>query len=225
MELALLGGEMGELVSYLLDHITPMADAATAVQLLNKLVDKGNSMGLFQLCPPPLVTLFKREPSPFFEKQISMLAIAPALRRLIEKSLKEKESQLEPAVNTTNLAMGRLFVSSVVHGGLLEYTLIDKLAQLLCQPSSPLQCLGERIYVEFSLDYRHQDDAEFRRWFIDPLTAALILQVTHEQALLALGNPFDASIAKEERQKRIAACIDEFIKSVSTAKMLPPRLR
>lgn len=225
VELALLGGEMGELVSYLLDHITPMADAAAAVQLLNKLVDKGNSLGLFQLCPPPLVTLFKREPSPFFEKQIPMLAIAPALRRLIEQSLKEKESQLEPAVNTAKLAMGRLFISSVVHGGLLEYTLIDKLAQLLCQSTSLLQCLGERIYVEFSLDYRHQDDAEFRRWFIDPLTAALILQVTHEQALLALGNPFDASIVKEERQKCIAACIDEFIKSVSTAKMLPPRLR
>lgn len=51
VELALLGGEMGELVSYLLDHITPMADAAAAVQLANKLVDKGNSIELFQLCP------------------------------------------------------------------------------------------------------------------------------------------------------------------------------
>lgn len=49
-----------------------------------------------------------------------MLAIAPALRRLIEQSLKEKGSQLEPAVNTTNLAMGRLFFSSIVPGGLLE---------------------------------------------------------------------------------------------------------
>jgi len=225
VELALLEGEMSEIVNELLDRISPMSDAVAAVQLLNKLVDGGNGHGLFQLCPPPLVTLFKREPSPFFEKQIPMLAIAPALRHLIEQSLKQKEGQLDPSVNAAKLAIGRLIISSVVHGGLLEHTLIDKLAQMLCQPASPLQCLGKRVYIEFSLDYRHQDDAEFRRWFIDPLTAALMMQVGSEQACVALGNPFDNSIPKEDRQKKITACIDEFIKSVSTAQMLPPRLR
>lgn len=219
-----LEGEMGELARDLLDRISPMADAVAAVQFLGKVVDSGNSRGLFQLCPPPLITIYKREASPFVTKQIPLLSVAPVLRELIEQSLAKKVDLQDAAVNTGNLVIGRLLLSSIIHGGLVEYSQVDKLAQLLCQPDSPLQCLDKRVYIEFSLGYRNQDDAEFRRWFIDPLTAALMMEVKFEQVRQALGNPFDASIPKKDRQKRIAACIHAFIRSMPIANNLPPQL-
>ncbi len=219
-----LKGEMGEVARDLLDRISPMADAVAAVQFLGKVVDSGNSRGLFQLCPPPLITIYKREASPFVTKQIPLLSVAPLLRDLIEQSLVQKADLQDGSVDTGKLVIGRLLLSSIIHGGLVEYSLVDKLAQLLCQPDSPLQCLDKRVYIEFSLGYRKQDDAEFRRWFIDPLTAALMMEVKFEQVRQALGSPFDASIPKKDRQKRIEACIHAFIRSMPMANKLLPRL-
>ena len=212
VEIGGLGESFKPVTAFLLSKITPMESGINAVQALGKVVDAGNALGIFALCPPPLVHIEKREPSPFREERMPLLSVAPQMRALLsehkefawqmpkvpyvpeefidkdgkKKIRKRRRKAGEPLILLQNarakdaIALGRVLLSSIVHGGLLHFSFLDRLVFMLLNNEPILQSSGGRLYVEFSLAFRQHEDAEFRRWFVDPLTAVLLILLTQQ---------------------------------------------
>jgi len=238
-----LGASFKPVTAFLLSKITPMESGINAVQVLGKVVDAGNALGIFTLCPPPLAHIEKREPSPFRKERMPLLSIAPQMRDLlsqhkeftwqmpevldvpeefidpsgVKKNGKRRRKNGEPLMILQNprakdaIALGRMLLSSIVHGGLLHFSFLDRLIFMLLNNEPILQSSGGRLYVEFSLAFRQHEDAEFRRWFVDPLTAVLLMDLTQEQVVCAVNHHYHKDMPVKERRTTLNYCIDRFI--------------
>lgn len=151
----------------------PIDWAIAGADLFGKLIDRGNALKLFTLCPPPIPYLERREPSPFERVRWRQRDIAPALRALLSKPLNFEEAT--SSNEAAQARLGQLLLSAVVHGGMIHSSSLQTMVSVLSVETPALQGTGHRLYMELSLGWRGQADAEFRRWFPDPLTTALIL--------------------------------------------------
>lgn len=107
--------------------------------------------------------------------------------------------------------LGACASSGIVHGGLLHFSFLDRLVFMLLNNEPILQSSGGRLYVEFSLAFRQHEDAEFRRWFVDPLTAVLLMDLTQEQVARAVNHQYDKKMPVKDRRDTLTYCIDRFI--------------
>ena len=182
------------LATSMLERFRPMERGVAALQLLGKVMDRGNALGISLPCPPPVPFLIKRQTSPFAADRWSALEIAPQLRRHLATSL------TNPAINhspknisgANKVLLGQFLLCAILHGGLIHISLLDALLRRILMKQQGMECLGERVYVELSLGWKNQKDAEFRRWFMDPLSAVLMMRLSKDALIGATGvNPED----------------------------------
>lgn len=211
----------------LLKRFRPQRIGIDVLRLFGKLVGQGYTKGTVLLCPPPVPALVTRKPSPFAHSEWNALDCAQTLRDLLETSVREpivisrkKTSQREVALIT----LGQLLVSAIVYGGLINRHSLEALVHQLRFSEEPvLQCQGERVYVELSLAWRSQADAEFRRWFVDPLSAVLLLDMPPD--ILKQVIPTHQDSPKNSLKKYIWQAIRAYIKHAgSKVKAIAPTL-
>ena len=211
----------------LMSRFQPMSHAVSALQLLGKVVDHGNAKGILIVCPPPIPVLARRKPSPF-GGDMQSIALAPRLRTLLEKSLlkgpltefKESDGKLE-----AQFLLGGLLVSALVHGGMIHASILERLVENICSGEPVLQCAGDRVYVELSLKYRQQQNAEFRRWFPDPLSAVLIMRLPPDIARLATSsskNDETHTVKTHTVREQLWSCILTFMHNTDADKAWIP---
>ena len=176
----LLDATNGLLVKFrsnVIPDIRPIDSAIAAIELFGKLIDRGNALKLFNLCPPPIPYLERRTPSPFEESRWEKRDVATALRAMLATPvpLGDLDQLAETTEELARIRLGHLLLSSIVHGGLINAVTLLALVRKLADLDRVIDSLGARVFVELSLEWRGQDDAEFRRWIPDPLSAMLIM--------------------------------------------------
>lgn len=213
-----------DLTAEVLARFRPQISGVAVVSLLTKIIDRGNALGLFSLCPPPIAVLVRRQPSPFRADRWPMRDVAPGLRLLLAKSsnahvdFPQSEGSIERHAKSV---LGEIFVSSLVHGGQIALASLIALARRLQEPSPPLDCIRERLFIELSLHRQNQEGAEFRRWFPDALSAALIMRLKSETVGTAFGQK---GIPDERMPHFVWRCICYFVCSIDDKFALPNTL-
>lgn len=212
-----------ELTADALTHFKPRSTAVAAVSLLTKIIDRGNRENITcSLCPPPIAILVKSQPSPFREDRWPQLDVAAQLRLLLENSLRHSKPlrrAKHDAQAVARISLGQILLSAIVHGGQIATASLTALLHQLNQPESPLQCLGDRLFIELSLSHRKHENAQFRRWFPDALSSVLILNSARDLVLTAANKE---ALDKDDLKKLIWPCLRAFLKSCDASKKFPP---
>lgn len=213
-----------ELTADILARFRPQKQGVEAVSLLTKVIDRGNAEGTFYLCPPPIPVLVRRQPSPFREDRWPALDVAQRLRALLEQSIRDPgvigENKRLPEV-AARIKLGQIITSAVVHGGLVSASILESLTRRLGKKASPVELLGERLFIEFSLSYQKQPNAEYRRWYPDALTAVLLMSLPPDIVAVANGKE---PLSDNGTKKFIWRCLTAFLNSVGQRKTYPKSL-
>lgn len=190
----------------------PQTRGLAAIQLFAKLIDRANASGMFVLCPPPNATLIRRRASPFAEDRWKTRGVASRLRELLAHVILNPGQIVRGKVPRRQLAeivVGELLLSAIVHGGLIDASLLDALVRRLAADGPAIACLDRRLFIDLSLNWRSQADAEFRRWYLDALTAILAMKLERE----AIAHVADAMAASPRSSNRVLwKCIRAFLK-------------
>jgi integrase len=194
---------MKTLVADILGHFRPVREGIAAVELLAALIDRGNRLGLFSLCPPSMPVLVKRPASPFHPKRWPSLSLAPKLRVLLATAVELGKPQTHDDTSAALIELGRLLLSAILHGGLIAKPLLEALLTSMGARRPILARLGARVHVELSIGYRGVADAEFRRWYPDPLTALLLMRFDQEKLARLCSTPNASSNKLIERAIRV----------------------
>jgi integrase len=206
-----------------ISRFRPQSRGIAAVHVITKVIDLGNGSGLFNLCPPPIATLIRRRPSPFAADRWPMLDVATRLRSTLEDTLLSphvlKRHKIPPP-QLARLVIGELLLSAIVHGGLVDASLLESLAEKLTSDEPVVACLGGHLYVDLSLKWKGQPNAEFRRWFPDALTAVLLLQLESNTARIALS---DGKTGAHPGRKFLWRCIRTYLKHAQVDRRIIPR--
>lgn len=206
-----------ELAPSLLARFRPASEGVEVLGLLAKVIDRGNTDGLFRICPPPIPHLLRRQPSPFNYRRWPNRETATKIRAYLAESMRaneKKRSRHPPAPERIARAViGQVLVSAIVHGGLASKAALEALLRRLAEDGPASDVAGDRVYLELSLDYQKQPDAEFRRWFPDPLTAVLIIRLRPGTVTLASG---ERPVSRTRVGDLVWRCIKAF---------LPPEFR
>lgn len=214
-----------EFIADILGRFRPQSQGIEAIGLLAKLVDRANAEELIPLCPPPIPALLKRLPSPFRAERWPTLDVAPQLRRILAISVRSpvplRRSKSGPD-RVARIALGQILVSAIVHGGLVAAPLLEALIARLTSEPCPLSCLGDRIFAELSVGFKKQSNAEFRRWFPDPLTSLLILNLPPNIVRIAAGT---SEIPADQGKRFIWQCISAFLRSMDADYRHPNTLK
>lgn len=217
-----------ELTAHLLDRFRPQETGVAAVSLLAKVIDRGNAKGIFSLCPPPVPVLVKRQSSPFRDDRWPTLGVATRLRSLLASSIRAPKavaSKPEAKVAAARIAIGQMLVSAIVHGGLLAPSSLEALLRHLAVDEVPLKSLGGRIFMELSLGYKKQAGAEFRRWYPDPLTTMLIMNLFDESWVPVKDGRGADTNRKEIAGRIIWSSITTFLRAAGADRFMPRTLR
>ena len=170
-----------ELAGALFARFRPVTAGVAALGLLSKVIDRNNAEGGHQICPPPIPHLIRRQPSPFNEERWPSLGTAARLRTVLSELIRGRPDngcarQLKPHEEARK-SIGLLILSAVLHGGLVSKAGLEALLRRLTEAFPAIEVANNRVFLELSLDYQKQPNAEFRRWFPDPLSAALIIRL------------------------------------------------
>lgn len=215
-----------ELTAHLLDRFRPQETGVAAVSLLSKVIDRGNTEGIFILCPPPAAVLVKRQPSPFRDDRWPTLGVATHLRQVLASSIRVPKAvapKPQASEGAARIALGQMLVSAVVHGGLLAPSSLEALLRHLSLDEVPMKSLGGRVFMEQSLGYKKQAGAEFRRWFPDPLTTMLIMNLSDE--CWAMLKEARGVATNKIAGRLIWASITTFLKAAGADHSIPRTLR
>jgi integrase len=150
----------------------PLRETVLYLRALALVVERGNCEGLFRLCPPRVPTLVKHTPSPFREGRMPLIARPRLWREAAGGPVHVLRASEE------DMYIGRILISAAVNGGLLHPSLLAALCDLL---QDRLSILEDRSYFELHLPWQGKPDMELRRWFPDPLTELLILNLSRSR--------------------------------------------
>jgi integrase len=210
-----------EFIADVLGRFRPQSHAIEAIGLLAKLLDRANAEDVVSLCPPPIPALLKRLPSPFRSDRWPTLEVAVQLRAELANSVRRPEilrrSKFGPD-RIARIAIGQMLVSAIVHGGLLAAPLLEALIERLAQDTCPWSCLGGRFYTELSIGFRKQSNAEFRRWYPDPLSSILLMQMSPETLRIA------TSESSGQGKRFIWHCISAYLRNLGSHQSYPNTL-
>lgn len=146
----------------------PLRETVHYLRALALAIERGNDQGVFDLCPPRIPILIKRQPSPFLEGRMPLIARPRLWREAINGPARASHA------STGDVFIGRILASAVVNGGLLHPSLLAAHYDSL---RDGISVLKDRAYVELHLPWQGKPDMELRRWFPDPLTELLTLSL------------------------------------------------
>ncbi len=216
------------LTADILAHFRPQSLGVDVVSLMTKIIDRGNAEGLFILCPPPIPVLLKRQSSPFRGDRWTSRDVASQLRETLALSIHSpgllKRTKHKPQ-RIAEIALGQILIAAIVHAGMLAPATLTALLRHLQTVNQSLGqsliCIDDRLFIELSLRHKTQENAEFRRWFADALTAALIMYLPRQTVSVAIGQ-------KEFKSENLGAfiwrCISGFLQSTGHEYAFPTSL-
>jgi len=214
-----------ELTADVLSHFKLRSEGVAAVALMIKIIDRGNRENItISLCPPAVATLVKSQSSPFQIGRWPALELAGKLRSLLHDCvldpvlLVRKKTAPE---TVARIALGQILVSAMVHGGLIGQASLSALLARINEPKTPLECLGGRLFIGLSLTHGKQENAEFRRWFPDPLSSVLIMNAPSELVQIAAEK---VTLDHDDLKELIWRCIKIFIQSSNAPEHCPKSL-
>ncbi len=138
---------------------------------LVKWVDLGNYYNCWDICPPRTPVFTKGPVSPYSESARKLTREYKLFSDNLIMTVKNKD------ILTPNSELGRLFMSSILYGGLNEGSLLKGFAEKI---DKPINCADSYIWIDLNLIWRKQSDAELRKWFLDPLTEVLFYSLSKE---------------------------------------------
>lgn len=106
------------------------------------------------------------ERSPFSQERVEKIATVEFWREALFTGIKAKAHKQDP-----ENAIAMIALSSILCGCLLHQ---QKVRMLINGLSNPVEVAGSQTFVDFSLPYLGNPDAQLQRWFIDPLTELLL---------------------------------------------------
>jgi integrase len=214
-----------ELTADVLSHFKPRSRGIAAAALMTKIIDRGNRENItVSLCPPPIAILIKSQSSPFQIDRWATLELAGKMRILLKDALSHPvllvRKKTDPET-VARIALGQTLVSAILHGGLVGHASLTALLTRINEPKTPLYCLGDRLFIELSLTQSKQENAQFRRWFPDPLSSVLIMSTASDLVRTAAAKE---TLDHDDLSKLIWPCIQAFIKSCNASKQYPGSL-
>ncbi|TAM43581.1 MAG: hypothetical protein EPN55_13350 [Gammaproteobacteria bacterium] len=193
----------------IIDRFKPLRETVHYLRALGLVIDHGNKQGLFELCPPRIPILIKRQPSPFLEGRMPLLKRPRLWREAINGSEGSRNEMTESE------AIGRVLASAALNGGLLHPSLLAALYDSL---SDGVFLLRGRSHVELRLPWQGKPDMERRRWFPDPLTEVLILNLEDSHLPACASDPKRRTTTKD-----VWSCLTAFFKATVPDKLNRPR--
>ena len=151
-----------------IDRFKPLRETVHYLRALALVIERGNDQGLFALCPPRIPILIRRQPSPFLEGHMPLIARPRLWREVINSSARASRASIG------DVYIGRILASAAVNGGLLHPSLLAAFCDSL---PDGISILKDRSYIELHLPWQGKPDMELRRWFPDPLTELLTLNL------------------------------------------------
>jgi len=137
------------------------------IAALGYVIAQGNEDKQWSLHLPPIPVYIRRERNPFTPENFDQLQRGRAWAQTVfESILKEMPLSDEAKI-------GRILLSAITRGGILDINSADALLGSL---HNPLSIMNDRSCIDLSLRWQGHDDVEGRRWFPDPLTELLILK-------------------------------------------------
>lgn len=141
------------------------------LKTLVKWVDLGNHHQCWDICPPRTPIYTKGAISPFNESARALTRKYKLLSDNLIMSVKSDD------VLPANIELGRLFMSSILYGGLNEGSLLKAFAEKIAEP---INFTASYSWIDLNLIWRKQSDIELRKWFVDPLTEVLFYSLSNE---------------------------------------------
>lgn len=183
-------------------------DELLCLRALVILIDHGNHSGLWDLCIPRFPGELKYERTPYTPDRNRWLSKLALWRNKLNDAA-GRDLQL------ASMELGRFFLSAIVYGGLHHHVLVQALSRLC---GTALQKCGELVWVDLSLPWAGNPDAELRRWFPDPLTELLMARLSPSAIALAA-----ELVDAKKPSKAIFEVVRRFMKSEGIASKDIPR--
>jgi len=163
-------GAIKDLECDIIREFKPLRKSIHYLQALSIVINRGNESGYFDLCPPRIPILVKRDKSPFLPGCMSGLSLSRGWRNALFNSA------MDGILDSDKEEIGRVMASAALNGGLVDTSL---LLSFYNQLGKPIDVSADgRAYMELRLPWRGKEDMELRRWFPDPLTEILLLKLS-----------------------------------------------
>ncbi|HIM96345.1 MAG TPA: site-specific integrase [Gammaproteobacteria bacterium] len=179
----------------------------TWIRLLRRLIDCGNDAKVWSLPLPSVPVKAKREPGLVTPNSIELLKQYRALRKLLESSV------IQSRELSADARAGQLLLSAIVAGGILRSDLLSAFVRAWYRPVSITNGL---MSMDLSLQWQHNIEIEYRRWFPDPLTELLFIRYVSE---------IDSQWPKTNKaiNQKVFECIKAFWKAYPTPGLAMPK--
>lgn len=166
-----LDKQMGWLQRTVIEESSSLSAAHRDLQILGKLVARWNLTAENKILQPRLSQVFTFPINPFAESAGEPLKVRNALARA-GAWLKFEKNWVEECHGQAPLEL--IVLSAILHGGLLHSSSIVRFVRAMFSPDDALGYTKLGVYVDLSLPWRGLPDMELRKWYPDPLTAAML---------------------------------------------------
>ena len=169
--------EMRLLEQEIIKRFNPLPEAEKFLKVLCKMVDAINASADEKLPAPRIPHLSAREKNPYVGGIPNTLQQTRLWRATIQQMVTQKTMESatdQPRKTSPDAALGLLFGSAILHGGLADANLLVALAHALCKPQDTFAFYGNRLSIELSISWRGESGSEHRFWYPDALTGTMI---------------------------------------------------
>lgn len=196
----------------LLRDIRPLSKAVEALRILNKVAVRLQELQLDRLPPLPVGVLCRRPKNPLATDIGNSLTQFYALQLALERWLEAL---------TSEVPIECVAFSAILYGGLLHTSSVLTLIRSLTQVHTSQQ----KFYLDLSLPWRGEENMEDRRWYLDPLTASLLLRLgpTATDGLLAPA-PDGTAVSDDRLKKRLWSLLLSAIRTHAGPQSAPESL-
>ena len=195
-------------------HFRPLPAAADVLKVLCKLVDAINLRATTPLPVPRIPNLIIRPKNPFRNGLPMSLGRVRFWRNAMEKNIQLAENRYgethEPSEIVQKQWIGKLFLSAILHGGMVDGDLIVALARALLNSPDDYILLNGRLAVEMSIAWRGEGGSEHRYWYPDSLTAIYIAYLPDNALSRFLIDIDQKPISDQQVRTKIWQCISAY---------------
>ena len=166
--------DLRELERVVLQDATSSARAADYLRVLRKACAFWAAREQQNVGYPRIPTLLAHPPNPFRGNFAKLLRTYDSWKQVLDDwidAMDKGGSETNEAA--VGLAVDVLLLSSILYGGLHSRTSVAAMLRALADAQSRTLCVDGRMHIELSLSWHGMQDAEFRRWQPDALTATL----------------------------------------------------
>jgi integrase len=195
-------------------HFRPLPAAAGVLKVLCKLVDAINLHAEKPLPVPRIPNLIIRPKNPFRNGLPKSLGRVRFWRNAMEKNIQLAVNRYGETHELSEIAqkqwIGKLFLSAILHGGMVDGDLIVALARALLNSPDDYIVLNGRLAVEMSIAWRGEGGSEHRYWYPDALTAIYIAYLPDNSLHRLLIGIDQKPISDQQVRTKIWQCISAY---------------